>query len=210
MRISGMNKWMMSLAFILKVLIGLCFLFIYTEHYGNGALGGDAGRFMEESKMLNDVFFTSPSDYFKFLFGIGESKDLVELHLHETTYWDTGDQSIINDSKNVLRVHSIIHFFSFQYPFIHILIMCFISLIGVKNLFIGIQSRTKLKPVLLFWSIMLIPSLMFWTSGILKEPFMFLGLALAVRALIGQELLKKRTWLGLLGFVLLLGFKPYL
>ena len=123
----------MSIAFLFKVAAGFCFLYIYTEHYGEGALSEDANQFMNESKILNNVFYDSPSNYFKFLFGINDTNELVQQYLQNTDHWDMGAQAIINDNRNILRVHSLIHFFSFNYVSIHILIMCFISLFGIKT-----------------------------------------------------------------------------
>ena len=76
MQVENLGKWNIPLAFGLKVLVGLMFLFIYTEFYGDGSLSADAGSFMQESKIVNNVFYTSPLDYFKFLTGIGDNQEL--------------------------------------------------------------------------------------------------------------------------------------
>ncbi len=209
MRIEGLNKWSLPWAYGLKVIIGLFFLFIYTEFYGNGTLDADAGIFMRESRILNNVFSESPIDYFKFLTGIGDNTYLQHKYLHETHLWDAGAQSLINDNKNILRIHSLLHFISFGRPVIHVLFFCLVSTIGTRQLLIGIASKTDLNKTILFWSIILIPSALFWTSGILKEPFMFLGIGLLARGLLAQMSRLKRGTLIFLGVVLLLGFKPY-
>lgn len=185
------------------------FLFIYSVYYGAGELTADAGKFMAESKMLQEVFFQSKSAYFKFLFGIGDSPELMHQYLAETTHWDPGTQNVISDNRNILRIHSLIHFISFGYSSIHMIIMCFLSLIGIKQLFLTFNKFSKVKPLILFAAITLLPSLLFWGSSILKEPIMFVGFALILRGLLDDLAIRKRSFVLLCGVILLIGFKSY-
>ncbi|MFT6500252.1 MAG: hypothetical protein ACJASQ_000359 [Crocinitomicaceae bacterium] len=209
MHIDGLNKWSLSIAFTLKTLIGLYFLFIYTKFYGDGTLSADAGAFMEESQILNNVFSESPIDYLKFLTGIGDNTDLQHQYLLETHHWDAGAQALINDNKNILRVHSLFHFVSYGYPVIHVLFMCLISIVGTRHLIIGITSKTDLNKNLILWVLILIPSVLFWTSGLLKEPLMFLGIGLLARGLLANSSRLNRSLWVFLGVIVLLAFKPY-
>lgn len=209
MKVEDLYKWNLPIAFALKVLIGLYFLFIYTNFYGNGTLSADAGDFMAESKVLNNVFYESPVDYLKFLSGIGDNTKLQHQYLLETNHWDAGAQALINDNKNILRIHSLIHFLSFNNPVIHVLFMCLFAIIGAKNLLIGLSARARLNKNLQFWILILIPSAVFWTSGILKEPLLFLGIGLLIRGMLGKEGRKKQIIFILLGIFFLTAFKPY-
>jgi len=208
--IPELPSWTLSMAFLFKVLAGFCFLYIYTEYYGDGALSADANQFMNESKILNNVFYDSPSNYFKFLFGINDTNELVSKYLQSTAHWDMGAQAIINDNRNILRIHSLIHFFSFNYVSIHILTMCFISLLGIKNIYISIKKHSFMKPILVFWILVLIPSVIFWSSSILKEPLMLFGFSLLIRGFLSGDKKLKRIMFIIIGAFLILGFKPYI
>ncbi len=205
-----LNPWLLPLAFSVKVIVGFYFLYIYSEIYGNGTLSADAGAFMSESRILNGIFYTNASDYFKLLFGYGNQSELIAQYLTETHHWDAGEQSIINDNRNILRIHSVIHFISFNNPTIHLFFMCFISTVGLKQIYLGIVNRTTVSSTMLFFVLLFVPSLLFWTAGILKEPFMFLGIALFIRGLFGAEKNGFRWTLIILGTLLLLAFKPYI
>ena len=209
MQFPGLNSWMPPMAYTIKVLVGFYFLYVYTVVYGNGALSADAGAFMKESAVINHIFFESPSDYFKFLFGIGDNQVLIDQYLVKTSHWDSGAQAIISDNRNILRIHSLIHFFSFGYTSIHVLIMCFISLIGLNQLYKSLRAHTAIKDIYLFLILLLFPSILFWTSGILKEPILLLGIGLFVRSILGSDSLRKKLTLGLIALILLIGFKPY-
>lgn len=209
MKVEGLNNWNMSIAFCLKALVGMYFLYIYTEFYGDGTLSADAGDFMSESKVLNGVFYKSPIDYFHFLSGIGDTQELQLKFLVDTRHWDAGAQSLINDNKNILRIHSLIHFFSFNNPFIHVLVLCFLSLVGMRQFLIGLIDRSKLNVNVQFWILILIPSVLFWTSGLLKEPLLILGLGVLWRGILGKDPRLKKVIFISLGILLLVGFKPY-
>ena len=127
---------------------------------------------MYESEILHNVFKDSPINYFKFLFGL-ENREMIHHYLSATHHWDAGFGTLINDSQNVIRVHSLIHFFSFGYVTIHIMVVAFFSLLASKFLFRTFRDYIQLPGNLLFWIFVLTPSILFWTSGILKEPFMF-------------------------------------
>lgn len=209
LNLSDENVWVLPIAFAVKVIVGLYFLYIYTEVYGKGTLSADAGAFMTESKVLNQVFYTNPFDYFRLLTGLGNNQALILTYLSETSHWDAGAQAIISDNRNIIRVHSLIHFLSFGNTAIHVIIMNFIALIGVKQLYLALKNKTSLKSIYLFFILLLFPSLLFWTSSILKEPLMFLGFSLIIRGFIGELPIKKKIIFILLGSVLLFLFKPY-
>ena len=209
LRTPGINPWYPSFAFSLKIAVGFLFLYIYSEVYGKGALSADAGAFMTESNILNTVFYQSPGDYFRLLFGLGTKEKLVQTYLQETYHWDKAAQSIISDNRNILRVHSVIHFLSSGYTPIHMLIMSFFAMLGLKQLYTSITHNTETNRLWIYFSLLLLPSILFWTSSVLKEPLMYLGLGLFVRGLIGKDLPKKKWTLFVLGLLLLISFKPY-
>jgi len=202
-------KWALPVAFILKICIGLLFNFIHETTYGHGDLSHDGGTFLKEAKYLNDVFFVSPKAYFQLLTGIGESKELVNHYLTKTAYWSAGELTLINDSKNVIRVHSLIHFISGGQMLIHLALMCLLTLFAIKNLYLAFKPYIAFKPQTFFWFLVFVPSTIFWTSTILKEPLLFFGFSLLLRCLLHEEILWKKT-IGLtLSMFLLIGFKPY-
>ena len=204
------NKWLMPIGFTIKTVIGILFLSIYLHPDTNNSVPSDTMRFLNEGKILNDVFYQSPYDYFKLLIGIKEHEELIHKYLMETFLWDSGNYTIVNDSRTVIRIHSLIHFISFGSAFIHNLFMCFIALMGVKHLFYAFNSYTKIKDSYFFLILILIPSLLFWTSGILKEPFLILGIGLLFRGLLNKgDSKKKKMFYTIIGIILLSAIKPY-
>lgn len=199
----------MPIGLVVKLIAGWIFFYIYSTYYGSEQLTADAGQFLKESKLLANVFWNSPSDYFSFMFGL-EDRAMIMHYLHDTTHWDPGPNSILNDSKNLIKIHSVIHFFSFGFPAIHILFSCFISLFGVFHLTKAFQRFVTIDQKWLFILLLLAPSTLFWTSGLLKEPFLFLGIGLFCRGILRcDDLVWKKMGYITVGIILLVGFKPY-
>lgn len=205
----GLSHWMMPTAMIIKLVAGLLLFLLHIQTYGIDELSHDGETFFKEGRYLNDVFFASPIDYFKLLTGIGENDTLIHKYLYMTEYWSAGDLSIVNDSKNVIRVHSLIHFFSFNSVFIHLSIFCLISLAALKNLYLSLKPYTSISDKILFWILLLVPSTIFWTSSMMKEPLMFLGLSMLLRSILVQEDKWIRLFFLLGAIALMLCFKPY-
>lgn len=207
--IKGLASWVMPLGFTIKVLVGIIFLLIYSYPDSNNSVPSDTMRFMNESKVLNRVFYQSPKDYFTLLFSLTEEKELINKYLSETFLWDAGSYTLVNDSRNLIRFNSLIHFVSFGSAFIHNLFMCLIGLIGVKNIYLSFEKFTKLNKTFFVFILLCVPSLIFWTSGILKEPILFLGIGLFTRTILAKDRLWIRVVFGLIGLLILLSFKPY-
>ena len=206
--INGLHPAVMSWSFLIRLASGLIFLYIYSVFYGNGNLSADAGSFLRQSRTLNEVFYDSPSAYLKFLTGIGESRELIEKYLMDTHHWDAGTLTLVNDNKNLLRFHSLIHFISAA-PLVHLAFSIFFAQLGTRLIFLSFRKFVSIPQHYFYWITFLIPGVLFWTSAILKEPLMFLGIALLCSALFIKRIWWKRGIHLLLALFLLLSFKPY-
>lgn len=195
--------------FAIKFLIAIFFLYVYTFYYGGGELTADAGRFFEESKVLKDVFYQSPIDYLKFLFGTDDDPAFINKYLESTNHWNAGNQVLPNDSRNVIRVNSLMLFISDGKVLIHFLLFSLASFLGGLDLYQFIKKRSKLPKGLLLLLMTLAPSIAFWSSSIIKEPLMMLGLCLVLRAAFDNIDVKRKLWRYLFGGLLLIGYKPY-
>lgn len=209
LQLKSLPIWTLPIAFSIKMGVAIIFLAKYLHPDTNNLIPSDTMRFLSDGAILRNVFTESPKDYFSLLFGVGDEIYFVKKYLSETEFWDTKNTLIANDSRNIIKIQSLIHFVSFGKPFIHSLFMCFISMIGLKNIFITFKPYTSLKPLTFFLILLLFPSLLFWTSGILKEPFLFLGISILIRALLSPDPLFKRIIIGFFGMLILVSIKPY-
>jgi hypothetical protein len=204
---AGLGRYDLLAGWSLKLLASLIFLWIYSGYYGWGTLTADPEAFLLQSTILRDVARESPVDYLRFLFGL-EDQALIQKYLSQTFHWTAGDLTWINDSRNVIRVNSIIRFFSGGDALVHCVVLSFFSLIGFRELYLAFEKYVSHKR--LFWTgLIAFPSLLFWTAGFLKEPMLIAGLCFFIRGVFGGLTLRKAVWRILFGALLLLGFKTY-
>ena len=206
----GLSKWTLTIAYGIKLLAAIIFYYVYIYKVGSNQEPSDAIRFMNESKMLFDVYQTSKSDFFSLLTGIGDNARMLHTYMNESYIWDAGNFTLINDSRNTIRIHSLIQFISHNQIRIHFIILNFIALIGIYQLYLSIKKFSTLNPNLLFFILLMLPSLLFWSSSILKEPFLVLGVGVFIRGLLSDFKPSKKVVFIIIGATILIGFKPYI
>ncbi|MCE3296179.1 MAG: hypothetical protein K0R65_1893 [Crocinitomicaceae bacterium] len=209
-RVEGLGKWDLSFAFALKGLASLFFIYIYTYYYGVGFLYFDSGFYINDAKILNQVIYKSPLDYFKLLTGIGETNELIRQHLSLTEKWSRPYSLLTDDAKNVTRISSIIHFFSFNSIYVHFIVFNLFALSGMKNIYVFFRKYITVNDRIFFFALILLPSLLFWSSGVLKEPMLIFSIGLFLKSLrISNERKILKLFLLVISLILMLNFKTY-
>lgn len=208
MKATGLTRKQLLLGWFVKVFFGVCFILIHSEIYGIGAITVDWEEYIHDSIVLNNVAYQSFETYLKFLFGFSTDADTYQ-YLMNTNHWSAGDMGIINDSRNVLRVNSLLVFVSGGQVYVHVLFFAFFSFLGLVELFRAFKEKLSYSQRFFWIALILFPSLGFWSSSVLKEPLMLTGLALLIHALLGNLKGYALFWRVALGTILMLLFKPY-
>jgi hypothetical protein len=208
-QIDGLNRWDLSIAFAIKSMASLFFIYIFTWYYGEGVLFSDASFYIIDGKILNTVFYNDFGDFLKLLTGIGENDVLIQKHLSLTEMWSRPYNFFNNDTKNLVRINSLIHFFSFGTNYIHFIIFNLFTLFGITQIYLFFKKYISVNPRFFFFTLILFPSLLFWGSGVLKEPLLVfsIGLFLSVISLKTDSFFK--ALLILISVYVLFNFKAY-
>ncbi len=207
---AGLHPWMLPIAFALKCAVGWLFLQFYVFQHADAHRVSDAGAFFHEAQILNTVYDKSPSDYFTLMSGIGDTEALSDKYLGATNHWDSGKQAIFNDNRNIIRVHALMRYISMGSIGIHMLLFCLLSFFGTVLLFLSLRGYSALKPWVIFALLLLFPNLLFWSSGILKEPIILFGMGALAYGVTRSAWTIHRVLFLLLGAIALLCFKPYI
>ena len=89
-RLKDCSSWTLSIAFFIKISVAFLFYYIYVYNIGQNQAPSDAIRFMQESKMLFNVFTSSKSDYLSLLTGIGDNIE-IRSYGEQISFSCTGD-----------------------------------------------------------------------------------------------------------------------
>ena len=146
---------------------------------------------------------------------LGQDKGVPELaeFYSESSYWELPiKKNPINDSRNLVRFNALVSFVGRGYYFVHTVIFCFLSTTASILFLHGIKLFVKILTNRLIVLLFFVPSVLFWTSGVMKEAVMIFGLGMFLFGLL-HFVKKQFNWKTILSFILGLlvmsMFKPY-
>lgn len=175
---AGFSARSLQLAFTLKALSGLVIFLLYTYYYPN-RLEADTFKYFDDSKPLYNALWNRPGDFFKMMFGYQcENQYFFEEYYTKMYNWYRSyDNGLINDNRLVVRVNAIFRLFSFGNYHVHSLFMNFLCLLGSYRLaqLFYVISESKWRS---YFAVFLLPSFVFWSSGILKEAILIFALGI--------------------------------
>jgi hypothetical protein len=206
-RLEGVSKWTIPGIFILKILAGLALWAIYTFYYPDRSTA-DIYKYFDDSKVIFDALWTQPSDFFRMLTGIGNNTPSFDHYYAEMNYWTRKiDSNIYNDSHTIIRFNALLRLFSFGYYNVHTVVICFLSLTGLTAIYRTFAANLADKKRELLFAVFLLPSVLFWGSGVLKEGLIFFALGLLIYYT--NRLFSLKAILFCLGTAFLLAFSKF-
>ncbi len=199
----GLSRRVLMSVFLLKILAGTVLLAIYTYYYKVQSTA-DVYKYFKDGKVMFDAIHTNPGDYFQMLLGIGNDNAHFTPYYNQMNNWyRVYESNLYNDSHTIIRFNALTMLFSGGYMGVHTVFMCFLSMVGLTALYKAFAATIKDNRELLAVGIFLIPSVLFWGSGILKEGILFFAIGLAVYNL--EKLLdRKAKWYSWFVFMLAL------
>ncbi len=159
---------------ILKV-IG-CFAYYWFYFINPHGIKGDSSDTLMAADLMYNAFSHNKADFFKMIFGL--HSDLITDPLYEPYFrhiddWGESDSTsefFLNDNRTSIRFHAFLMLFSKGYYATHALVLLIISFTGQLAFYKTFKSYVPGKEKLLAIIIFLTPSVLFWSSGVLKEP----------------------------------------
>lgn len=162
------HSWI-SGAFILKVLSGIILYLVYTYYYPE-RYNADIYKYFDDGNILYKALWENPYDFFRIMFSIDNESPYFHRYYGLMNNWyGIYPTNLYGDGHIMIRFNALVRIISFGYLPVHTIIMAFLSftgLIAFYNLFSGSLADRKR---LLFLCLFLFPSLLFWSSGVLKE-----------------------------------------
>ncbi len=173
------------LLFNLKFVVGIFIWFIYTFYYKD-VQNNDVHKFYTDALVLHQTASKNP-------------KAFLQLMVRDNGTWDeytapmknwkrNFDEAPFNENQTIIRLNALLMFVSFKTYFVHILFFCFFSLLGWILLTNAILSFTDGRNAVLTLPVLFLPSVLFWTSGVMKEPLLVLGLGLVISGILDYGL----------------------
>jgi hypothetical protein len=118
----------------------------------------------------------------------------------EMNNWDSSyKNSLMNESRLLIKINAILNIIGLKNYFFNSITFILMAFIGEFLIFKSLTVKFKFKnPKILFWSLLLFPSIFLWSSGILKEPLIILSFGLILNSLI----FKRKRWMNISSFII--------
>ncbi len=181
-----------QLIFLLKLVAGFALFVIYTRFYPDRKFA-DIFRYYDDSKIMFDAWYNNPYDFFRMLTGFhAADKDLRPYYDSMLNWYNS--EMIFNDSRTMIRLNAVIRFFSLNTYYPHAVFMCFLSFTGLTALFKIFSDEVKNKNYELIFGVYLLPSVLLWSSGVIKEAFLLFSIGMLLYYLKKVSRHEQRKW----------------
>lgn len=157
--------------FFIKVACGFFLTWIYTRYYTDRSTA-DIFKYYDDAKVIYSAFEKGNfSDYLRMVLGISNDNSYFDenYYSHMNHWYRQNNYGAYNDDHTIIRVNALIMPFAFGSFHVHTMVMCFLSLCGLMALYRTFKDFLPSKQTILFIAIFLLPSVLFWGSGVLKE-----------------------------------------
>lgn len=166
--------------FALKLMAGLAIWYVYTYYYPQREYA-DIWKYYDDSEVVYNALENHPGDYFRLMSGIGIDDRIQQEYIDKMLHWDQQfENNLFNDSHTIIRFNALVRLISAGNYHTHTLFMCLLAFVGLCALYHWLYKFLwqwkKLVAFILFVS----PSLLFWSSGVLKEGILFFSLGMLV------------------------------
>lgn len=193
---------------MLKVISGIGFWYVYTYHYPirNQA---DIYKYFDDSKIMFDALRHNPSDFFKIFMGFDTDPYFYNLYYSKMQLWSPRFEHAINmESHTMIRLSVLFRFFSLGYYQVHNVFINLLSFAGLVALYKTFVTYATGKNKLLFIAIFLVPTVLFWGSGVIRESFVLFALGFTVYYWIKciEQDIRMKNVVALILFLLILFF----
>lgn len=170
-------KWLVVL-FATKLLAAFALVGVYQIVYENENTG-DINKYHKAGLVLYSALEESPADYFKMVSGICADEPQLEYYYDKTDYWyKAWNYGLLNDNRTVIRYNALLDLFTQGNIWLNLIISAFVAFCGAYFLALAMLGFCKGRRWVAVISAFLVPSVVFWSSGMMKECLVMFSLGL--------------------------------
>lgn len=170
---SGLTMPQLIIIFLLKVMAGILYGWIGV-YYGEMAQMVDTWFYHYESLKEYHILQTEPKLFFTSLFHNTYDEGYTKFLASENSWW--------NDLKAnfLIKILAVFNLATFGNYYVNVIFYCFLSMFGPIAIYRVMQDAFPDRKLPILLASFLVPSVLYWTSGVHKDGFIFTGLALAI------------------------------
>ncbi|HEX2616007.1 MAG TPA: hypothetical protein VHL57_00620 [Flavobacteriales bacterium] len=198
----GLSRRSIGLLFLLKIAAGTVLWYIYTYHYPDRATA-DIYKYFDDGNIMFGALPDHPGDYLRMLFGVDNTAKHMDTdyYMVMNNWYRQYEGNLYNDAHTMIRFNALVRLFSFGVYHVHTVFACFLGLIGLVGLYRAFVPYLAGAERALAVGVFLLPSVLFWGSGVIKEALLFFALGVFVLHVF-RSINGRQSVLGLFALVL--------
>ena len=204
---TGLSKPQLVILFLLKVMAGILYGWI-GMYYGELAQMSDTWMYHFESMQEYKLLLSDPLSFFSGIFKNSYQEGYTRFLASESSWW--------NDLKGTIFVKllAVFNLFSFGNYYTNVIFYSYFTLFGPVAVYRVMKDVFQANHTAILLAVFLVPSFLYWTSGLHKEGLIFLGLSMVLFslyfALKNKKLTGQRVLMMLVGILLVLTLRNFL
>lgn len=191
---TGLSQPQLIILFLIKIMAGIFYGWIGT-YYGGLAQMYDTWNFHGLSIQEYHLLSSDPKEYFTNLFRDPYDGGVTKFFESNDSYW--------NDLKGnfFIKILSVFNILSIGHYYVNVIFYSFITLFGPVCIYRVMTDAIPGKKTAILIAAFLVPSFIYWTSGIHKEGLIFTGIGLITYAIYFSAKEKRVTFKRILSLV---------
>ncbi|NLA25488.1 MAG: hypothetical protein GX879_11035 [Bacteroidales bacterium] len=134
-------------------------------------------NYYKGGKAISEALQDNPIDYLRMVSGIGADAEHLQKYYFDADYWfKPFNYGLFNDNRTMIRYNAVLNLFSMGHFSINLIITVFLSFFGLCYLSRAFAEMLPKYKAVFTVGVMIIPSVLFWTSGLLKESLVIIAL----------------------------------
>jgi hypothetical protein len=175
------NSWLIAL-FITKIAAGCAYGWFYS--LPDKVQTSDTWNYFEYSKTETDWLFKDPVAFVKDLFAY-DHDSTGNLFVAKNSYWNQLKSNV------VIKILAIVNVFTFKNYYVNVIFFNFFFFFGCIAFYRLLTEKIEANPLVRIALIFCVPSFLFWCSGVHKDGFIFMAVALS--AFYFNEWMKRKS-----------------
>ncbi len=182
---TGLSNPQLIIIFLLKVMAGIFYGWIGL-YYGGLAQMQDTWGFHASGIQEYHLLSSNPEEYFTNLFRDPYEGGIMKFFESNDSYW--------NDLKGnaLIKLFSVFNIFSFGFYYVNVIFNAFLTLFGAIAIFRVMNDAFPGRKMTILMATFLVPSFLYWTSGLHKEGLIFTAISLVVYSIYFSS--KDKRW----------------
>ena len=176
-RLGLVPKWLLLL-FATKLVAAFALIGVYKIVYDDENTG-DINKYHKAGLVLYSAMEENPADYFKMVSGICADEPQLECYYDKADYWyKAWNYGLLNDNRTIIRYNALLDLFTQGNLWLNLIISAFVAFCGSYLLALAMLGFAGGRRWAAVVAAFLVPSVVFWSSGMMKECLVMFSLGL--------------------------------